>query len=150
MNRTLVSSGIKPLAHALRQGSLTIPQLVESCLDAIRTKDDELQAWVTVDEEGALRQGQEFQKELQEGRDRGLLHGMPFGIKDIVDVEGMATIAGAPWRAEEVAGSDAAVVGSLRNAGAVILGKTATTQFALYDPCETKNPLFPHLTPVRS
>lgn len=148
MPNNLVAGGIRPLARALRQGSVTIPQIVEASLESIHRREDAVQAWVTLDEAGALRTAQVLQAELLDGKDRGLLHGMTFGIKDIIDVKDLPTIAGAPWRRNMIAQEDAAVVKALRDAGAVILGKTTTTQFALYDPCETRNPLFSHLTPV--
>ena len=80
------------------------------------------------------------------GRSRGVLHGIPVGIKDIIHVAGMPTRAGAAF-AHSVPAHDAAVVTRLRAAGAVILGKTHTTQFALRDPAPTRNPWNPRAHP---
>src|SRR5206468_2690687 len=74
------------------------------------------------------------------GRWHGPLHGIPVGIKDIVDVTAMPTACGWPRWADLVATQDATIVARLRNAGAIILGKTVTTQFASFDPPVTRNP----------
>ena len=79
-------------------------------------------------------------REAAEGRWRGPLHGIPIGIKDIIDVAGLPTRAGSPLRAEHVAAADAPLVARLRAAGAVILGKTVTVEFACFDPSPTRNP----------
>jgi aspartyl-tRNA(Asn)/glutamyl-tRNA(Gln) amidotransferase subunit A len=79
-------------------------------------------------------------QELQGGRDRGVLHGIPFGIKDIVDVAGLPTTAGAPSWSDGPAPEDSVIVARLRQKGAVILGKTVTTPYAWVDPPPTRNP----------
>ena len=78
--------------------------------------------------------------ELCAGHDRGPLHGIPLGIKDIVDVAGWPTRAASPLREEHVAQRDATIVARLREAGAILLGKTVTTEFASFDPPPTQNP----------
>ena len=79
-------------------------------------------------------------EELKQGRCRGPLHGVPIGIKDIIDVAGWPTKAASPLRENHLADRDAPIVARLRNAGAIILGKTVTTQFASFDPPPTRNP----------
>jgi aspartyl-tRNA(Asn)/glutamyl-tRNA(Gln) amidotransferase subunit A len=93
-------------------------------------------AWVVADEEGARRTAERLAGE----QPRGPLHGIPIGIKDIVDVAGFPTRAGSPLREDHVAGADAPIVAALRQAGAVILGKTVTVEFACFDPSPTLNP----------
>ena len=79
-------------------------------------------------------------QEVAGGRYRGPLHGIPIGIKDIVDVQGMPTRAGLKLGDGPAATADAAAVNRLRAAGAVILGKTVTTELACFDPPPTRNP----------
>jgi aspartyl-tRNA(Asn)/glutamyl-tRNA(Gln) amidotransferase subunit A len=93
-----------------------------------------------VDRTGAIEQARRLDAELTTGRSRGPLHGIPIGIKDIVDVERFATSAGSNLLENNVAEHDATIVARLRKAGAVILGKTVTTQFASFDPPPTRNP----------
>ena len=93
-----------------------------------------------VDEEDALRTAQLLGDLLRRGTDLGPLHGIPIGVKDIVDVAGWPTLAGSKTRTGNVADENADVVTRLRRAGAVMLGKTVTTEFACFDPPPTRNP----------
>lgn len=128
------------VGQALRAGRSSCEDVLQTCLSRIVEWDSEIHAWVLVDREGALNQARELDTELQAGRCRGPLHGIPVGIKDIVDVAGLPTAAGfRPW-AERIAEDDATVVKRLREAGAVIVGKTVSTQFACFDPPATRNP----------
>src|SRR5262249_52335896 len=79
-------------------------------------------------------------EELKGGKDRGPLHGIPIGIKDIIDVAGLATACGSKRGLRNIADADATIVANLRKAGAVILGKTVTTPYAWIDPPVTRNP----------
>jgi len=131
---------IEGVGQMLRQGQATCVQVLERCLDRIEEWEPRLKAWVLVDREGAIEQAQALDRELARGECRGPLHGIPIGIKDIIDVAGLPTAAGfPPWRSH-VAQRDASVVAALRMGGAVILGKTVTTQFAWIDPPPTRNP----------
>jgi Asp-tRNA(Asn)/Glu-tRNA(Gln) amidotransferase A subunit family amidase len=132
--------GAADAVRLVRGGALSPVALVEGCLARIRALDGDLQAWVHVDEAGARRAAQDAEREVKAGRLRGLLHGIPVGIKDIIHVAGMPTRAGAATFAHSVPAHDAPAVARLRAAGAVILGKTHTTQFALRDPAPTRNP----------
>ncbi len=88
----------------------------------------------------ALAAAEVADRELAAGHDRGPLHGVPIGVKDIVDVQGLPTRAGSPLTSADPAAADATVVARLRSAGAIILGKTVTTEFACFDPSPTRNP----------
>lgn len=134
-HRTLLS-----LATDLRQGKSTPRTLVDESLAAIDRLDAHLRAWVLVDADAARRAADQLTDELAGGNDRGPLHGIPLGIKDIVDVAGLPTRAGSPRTDPRPAEQDATVVARLREAGAVILGKTVTTEFACFDPAPTRNP----------
>lgn len=125
----------------IRRGELSPVDLVQACLDRIDAVDDRVRAWVIVDRKGALTAAREAEAEIRAGRWRGPLHGIPLGIKDIVDVRGLPTRAGSRLLTDAPpADRDAAVVSRFREAGAVILGKTVTTEFACFDPSETQNP----------
>ncbi len=131
---------IEGVGRALRAGETTCALVLEQCLARIEEWEPRIKAWVRVDRAGALEQARTLDAELAAGTCRGPLHGIPFGIKDIIDVRGLPTAAGfGPWR-DRLADLDAEVVALLRTAGAVIVGKTVTTQFAWIDPPPTRNP----------
>jgi aspartyl-tRNA(Asn)/glutamyl-tRNA(Gln) amidotransferase subunit A len=132
-------------AGQIRKGQLTPLDVVDGCLEVIHKFDDRLNAWVVVDEEGARKAAHHLGEEAARGEYRSLLHGIPIGIKDIIDVEGFATRAGSPLRGNHRAEADAPVVAALRQAGAIILGKTVTVEFACFDPPPTRNPWHPAL-----
>ena len=131
---------ITEAAAAIRAGKLTSVAIVEQCLERIRRYDEKLRAWVLVDHEGALSAAAAADRELAKGHDRGSLHGIPIGIKDIIDVEGLPTRCGSPLTSPDPAQHDATVVAHLRKAGAIILGKTTTCEWACFDPSPTRNP----------
>jgi Asp-tRNA(Asn)/Glu-tRNA(Gln) amidotransferase A subunit family amidase len=132
-------------AADMREGRLTPTTWVDDCLWRIDRADPQLRAWVTVDEDAARQTAEILTREAARGMFRGPLHGVPLGIKDIVDVAGLPTKAGSPLREDHVAASDAPLVARLRAAGAVILGKTVTVEFACFDPSPTRNPWSPEL-----
>jgi aspartyl-tRNA(Asn)/glutamyl-tRNA(Gln) amidotransferase subunit A len=124
---------IAELADQLRTGQTTAVRLAESALAAADEFGPALNCYVTVDHDGALRAAQQADRELAEGVDRGPLHGIPVGVKDLIDTAGLRTTMGSRHFDHHVPTSDAAVVVSLRQAGAVIVGKTHTHEFA-YGP----------------
>jgi aspartyl-tRNA(Asn)/glutamyl-tRNA(Gln) amidotransferase subunit A len=131
---------IHAAAAQIRAKKLSPPDLLETVLARIDQLDSQVHAWVLVDREGARRQAKLAADELAAGRDRGPLHGIPLGVKDIFDVRDWPTVAGfKPWQ-NSIARQDATVVERLRYAGAVFVGKTVTTQFASFDPPPTRNP----------
>ena len=134
-NETIVGT-----ARAIRDGKLSCVDVVNRCLANIDAREHEVHAWVGVDREGALNQAHVLDQELASGLDRGHLHGIPFGIKDIIDVAGWPTGAGFAPCIDHIAEDDAPLVACLRSAGAIILGKTVTTAFAWIDPPITRNP----------
>lgn len=108
-------------------------------LEEIHATDAEIEAWVRIDDDEVLRQAQLVEQRLDSGEALPLA-GTTVGVKDIIDVRGIPTVAGFEPFAERVAERDAPVVSLLRQAGAIIVGKTVTTQFAVSDPSKTKNP----------
>jgi Asp-tRNA(Asn)/Glu-tRNA(Gln) amidotransferase A subunit family amidase len=138
---------IAKAAHEMREGQLPPIVLVEYCLSRIDQLDSDVKAWVMVDRDGARRDAERLSELADNGEFIGPLHGIPIGIKDIIDVAGWPTKCGSPLREGHVAERDAAVVASLRKAGAILLGKTVTTEWACFDPPPTRNPWNLNRTP---
>jgi aspartyl-tRNA(Asn)/glutamyl-tRNA(Gln) amidotransferase subunit A len=136
---------ISQAAIEICAGGLRPLELVEQCLARIRAHDDRLHVWVEVDEAASLHEAEILGRQAASGNCRGALHGIPVGIKDIIDVAGLPTRAGSPLRADHRATADAPLVAALRRAGAIILGKTVTVEFACFDPSPTRNPWDPAL-----
>src|SRR5262249_45004945 len=131
---------IHQAAEEIRQGHLSPMELLDSCLAQIDRYEPRVQAWVFVDRDGAKGQCELLTKELSRGYHRGPLHGIPLGIKDIYDVFDWQTAAGSRLWAQSIARRDATIVSRLRQAGALFVGKTTTTQYASFDPSPTRNP----------
>ncbi|HEX9182637.1 MAG TPA: amidase [Burkholderiales bacterium] len=134
-------------ARAIRDGAITSEQLVEGCLARIREAEPQVEAWQHLDPAHALVQARARDADRREGRPTGPLHGVPVGIKDIIDTGDMPTEDGTALHAGRMPDTDAAVVAMLRAAGAVILGKTVTTECAYFHPGKTRNPHNPEHTP---
>jgi Asp-tRNA(Asn)/Glu-tRNA(Gln) amidotransferase A subunit family amidase len=134
-------------ARAVRDGVISSEQLVEACLARVREVEDTIQAWQFLDPEHALNQARARDQIRREGQSVGPLHGVPVGIKDIIDTEDMPTEDGTVLHAGRTPADDATVVAKLRAAGAVIMGKTVTTECATYTPGKTRNPHNPEHTP---
>ena len=132
--------GVYESARQIRTGALSPVTLAEALLERIDTLEPALQAWVTIDREQVLADARERENEAEQGRFRGPLHGVPVGIKDIFYTEGMATTACSRILADFVPYYDAPCVAKLKQAGAIVLGKTVTTEFAASDPPPTLNP----------
>ncbi len=146
MNETMLPL-IHVAAERIRHGRLSLLELLDTCLDRIERLEPRLRAWVFVDREGARAEAKRLAAELERGHWRGPLHGIPIGIKDIIDVFDWPTAAGSRLWAQSIARRDATVVERLRQAGAVLLGKTVTTAYASFDPPPTHNPWNPARTP---
>ncbi len=133
-----------PTLHAaaddLRAGRATPLDLLDACLDRIDRLEERIRAWVFVDRDGAREEAERRTEEIRAGGWRGPLHGVPIGIKDIFDVFDWPTAAGSRLWKNSVARKDATAVRKLRQAGAVFVGKTVTTQYASFDPPPTRNP----------
>jgi aspartyl-tRNA(Asn)/glutamyl-tRNA(Gln) amidotransferase subunit A len=131
---------IHEAAAAMRAGRLTPAELLDQCLERVDRYEPHVRAWVVLDRDGAREQAGRLTDELKRGQDRGPLHGIPVGVKDIIDVFDLPTGCGSKLWANSIARQDAPVVKRLRQAGAVILGKTVTTAYAFLDPPVTRNP----------
>ncbi len=127
-------------AARIREGALSPVALIDELLAHIDALEPSIGAWVFIDREGGRAAARECEAEARSGRFRGPLHGVPVALKDIFHVAGMPTTAGAAASAHERPTEDAESVARLRRAGAIILGKTTTTEFAYADPTGTRNP----------
>jgi Asp-tRNA(Asn)/Glu-tRNA(Gln) amidotransferase A subunit family amidase len=134
-------------AQQIREGRLTSEELVQSCLERIRSLEPKVQAWTFLDEEHALAQARALDERKRNGEPLGPLHGVPVGVKDIIDTADMPTENGTVLHQGRTPREDAGVVTMLRAAGAVILGKTVTTECAYFTPGKTRNPHNPEHTP---
>ena len=124
----------------LVSGALDATELTAACLQRCAERDDDIQAWTCLDRRLAMGQAEMLDAQRRSGRPVGPLHGLPVGIKDIIDTADMPTENGSPLDAGRQPEDDAWLVSRLRAAGAVILGKTATTECAYLAPTKTRNP----------
>jgi len=127
----------------LSRGEISSEALVRSCLSRIAAEEPRVGAWAFLDEALALAEA----RRVDALRPRPPLAGLPVGVKDIFDTAGLLTECGTPILAGRRPARDSAAVGRLRAAGAVVLGKTVTTEFAFYSPGKTRNPHDPARTP---
>lgn len=139
--------GARQAAAGIRDGLFSSEDLVRACLAQIDAREAEVQAWAFLDPEHALKQARAADEWRAAGKPLGALHGVPVGIKDIIDTRDMPTEDGTPLHAGRNPWHDAKVVDLLRAAGAVIMGKTVTTELATYAPGKTRNPHNPAHTP---
>ncbi len=132
-----------PLTEMIRQirrKKISPMDLAESLLKRIDLLEPSIQAWVTIDRGKVLEDARRDEKEISRGRIRGLLHGIPLGVKDIFYTAGVKTTAGSKVLTDFIPSFDSTAVLRLKQAGAIMLGKTATTEFAHADPAPTRNP----------
>jgi Asp-tRNA(Asn)/Glu-tRNA(Gln) amidotransferase A subunit family amidase len=134
-------------AQQIGDGKLTSEELVQACLERIRAVEPRVQAWTFLDEEHALAQARAADERKRSGEPIGPLQGVPVGLKDIIDTADMPTENGTVLHQGRTPRRDAAVAAMLRASGAVILGKTVTTECAYFSPGKTRNPHNPGHTP---
>src|SRR5712664_425093 len=127
-------------ARLVREGAISSEQLVAACLARVRETDPRIEAWAFLDPDHALGQARAADEFRLSGAPIGPLHGVPIGIKDIIDTADVPTENGSVLHAGRTPSRDAAVVALLRAAGAVIMGKTVTTEFACGASGKTRHP----------
>jgi len=137
---SLCALSLTQAAADIREGRITSAELVRDCLERVDEVDSKIQAWAFLDRDYAMQQAEAADRYRKQGKAPGPLHGVPIGIKDIFDTADMPTEFGSPLWAGRTPRRDAAVVARLRAAGAVILGKTVTTEYAYRQPGKTTNP----------
>src|SRR2546428_234115 len=134
-------------ARLIREGVIASEQYVAACLARVRETDARIEAWAFLDPDHALGQARAADQWRLSGQPIGPLHGVPIAVKDIIDTADMPTENGSPLHAGRTPSRDAAVVTQLRAAGAVIMGKTVTTEFACGASGKTRNPHDPAYSP---
>ena len=144
---------ITELARALRAREISAERATTDCLARIAERNPSINAYITVLADQALAQARQADAELGRGQDRGPLHGVPVSLKDIIDLEGVPTTAASNVRAGHVARRDSVTAARLRQAGAVLLGKTNLHEFAFGTTNEdsafgpVRHPLDPNRSP---
>jgi Asp-tRNA(Asn)/Glu-tRNA(Gln) amidotransferase A subunit family amidase len=130
-------------ARKLAAREITAVELVSDCLERIAEREPTVHAWTHVDADAALKRA----RALDAGSSTGLLHSLPIGVKDLLDTVDMPTCYGSPIYADHHPAADASSVALARAAGAIVVGKTVTTEFATFHPGPTCNPRNPLHTP---
>jgi Asp-tRNA(Asn)/Glu-tRNA(Gln) amidotransferase A subunit family amidase len=146
-SRELWEMSAAEMAGMIRAGRASSVEVVDSCLRRIRETEPLVEAWIYLDPEYALAQAKDADQWRLSGHPTSVLHGVPVGLKDIIDTGDMPTENGSVLHAGRTPSRDAAVVERLRAAGAVIMGKTVTTEFATRTAGKTRNPHNPAHTP---
>lgn len=127
-------------ARGIREGSFTSQTLVTACLNRISEREGELGAWSHLDPHFSLARARAIDAKIASGASVGPLAGVPVGVKDIIDTVDFPTENGTPIHSGRRPEHDAAIVAKLKSAGAVLLGKTVTTELAFFGPGKTRNP----------
>ena len=127
-------------AAQLRAGDLGAREYAQALLERVHRREPEVQAWIHLDEQQLLSQADAADKALAAGAAPGALHGIPVGVKDIIDTRDMPTENGTVLHQGRQPREDALVVSRVRAAGGLIMGKTVTTELATYAPGKTRNP----------
>ena len=143
----LLALDARTLRDRLASGAVKALDLAEACIARIEAREPDVQAWAWVDPDFARHQARALDAHRQAGRPIGPLHGLPVGLKDIIDTAKIPTENGCAQDAGRVPIIDAALVARLKAAGAVIMGKTVTTELAFLQPGKTCNPHNPAHTP---
>jgi len=134
-------------AAEIASGAISSEEVMRACLDRIGAVEGTVKAFAHLDRELALTQARETDQWRRSGRPIGPLHGVPVAVKDIIETADWPTECGSPLLAGRRPRTDATAVAKLRAAGAVIVGKTVTTEFAYFSPGKTRNPRDPERTP---
>lgn len=134
MTEAIETLTIAELGARLRDGSLTSTRVTEHCLERIAALDPAIDAFITVTGDRAMADASKADAELADGTDRGPMHGIPYGLKDIYDTAGIRTTCHSKLRQDVVPATDSVCAGKLEEAGGVLLGKLSTHEFAFGGP----------------
>ena len=126
--------------NGIKNKEFTSEELIVDCIERLEEREPYVRAWAHFDTDHALAEAKKADQRQKEGKKLGLLHGIPIGIKDVIDAKGMPGEHGSPIFANRVPKKDAECVTQLINAGAIIMGKTVTTEMANLAPSKTRNP----------
>jgi Asp-tRNA(Asn)/Glu-tRNA(Gln) amidotransferase A subunit family amidase len=128
------------LIRCMREGISTAREVMQAHVDRIEAAEPTLRAWAYLDLPTALSAAAAADEQRHSGAAPGPLHGVPVGVKDIIDTADMPTTFGTRVHAGRQPTADATIVARLRGAGAIVVGKTVTSEYALYNPSPTRNP----------
>ena len=146
-DKQLYCMGLREAAQAIRRGDLSSEDLTRALLERIAGHENTVQAFQWIDPARALDLARQADRRLRSGDALGPLHGIPIGLKDIVETKGIPTTMGSPIFDGYVPARSAALVRRVEAAGAFVLAKTVTTEFAYFSPGKTRNPWNPAHTP---
>jgi Asp-tRNA(Asn)/Glu-tRNA(Gln) amidotransferase A subunit family amidase len=145
--QAVLELGAVEMRARLASEAMRAVDLVQACLARIEEFEPQVGAWAWLDGDHALQQARRLDHLRQSGKPIGPLHGLPVGLKDVIDTKGIPTENGTPIDAGRVPGEDAWIVARLRAAGAIILGKTVSTECAFMHPGKIRNPYHGAYTP---
>lgn len=143
----LLTLDVIELRDRLASGAVRAVEYVEACLERIAEVEPEVQAWAWLDSDHAIAQARALDARRQAGAPIGPLHGLPVGLKDVIDTAKIPTANGTVLDEGRVPTEDAVLVSRLKAAGAIIMGKTVSTELAFMHPSKTRNPHNPEHTP---
>lgn len=143
----LLNLDVVELRDRLATGAVRAVEYVEACLARIAEVEPRVQAWAWLDGDHAITQARALDSRRLSGAPIGPLHGLPVGLKDVIDTAKIPTANGTPLDDGRVPQDDAALVARLKAAGAIIMGKTVSTELAFTHPSKTRNPHNPDHTP---
>jgi len=132
---------------ALASGRLSADEIMEQLLTRVAARDEQVQAWSWLDPAQAQARARQAAEEIRQGVRHSPLQGIPVAVKDLIDTEGMLTTYGSPIYKDHHPTSDAAIVTALKKAGAYVMGKTVSTEFACFTAGPTMNPHNPEYSP---
>ncbi len=144
---SLHSLGINQAVSILKNGEVSAEELVSDCLKRIEEYNPDIQAWAYLDADYALKQAKQLDTDRRKGKTTGRLHGIPVGLKDIIDSALLPTENGCELFKGNIPKTDSFVSAKLKQQGAVIMGKTVTAELATFTPGKTRNPHNPQHTP---
>ncbi len=140
MSLTTADLSLADWRDRLSSGALGVEKTFQDHLRFVQAADEKVQAFIALDEQAVLSQALDLVNLKNRGDEPGALFGVPVGLKDIIDTEDLPTCHGSPIYEGRYAIADATVARRIREAGGVVLGKTATTEFATFHPAKTRNP----------
>lgn len=144
---TLVSLDAAEATRRMHVGEFSVTEYAQALLERVQQTEPDVQAWASLGASHVLRQAESLDEDHAAGEPDGPLFGIPVGLKDIIDTSDLPTEDGTPLHAGRMPHTDAVLVSRLRAAGALVMGKTVTTEFATYSPGKTRNPHHPGHTP---
>ena len=135
------AGGTVSLRARLASGAIDAEKVVSMCLEQIAAREADVQAWAWLDSDHALNQARKLDAKRRSGASTGALHGLPVALKDIIDTAGIPTCNGTVLDEGRVPVDDSFIAEQLKREGAIILGKTVTTELAFMEPGKTRHPL---------